>query len=154
MKKTKILLLDGNADEASVFLRDFSSFHVKAYATLEAAVSCLETESVDAIVSDLNVGLLPPDEFFKKLSFADVPVVIFSEQKDMELVERLVSGGYADDYIEKGTQKSRVTSAINIAIARSRSRSQQKRMSVGTSIYSPNFDKIKEYLEAGSVVYG
>lgn len=139
--RTHILVVEDNEGDARLLREDLSQddlghFEITWVKTLADALKAIETDTVDAVLLDLNL----PDSFGLETLrvlrglHPELPVVILSGVADENLAIDAVTEG-AQDYLIKGKSDPDILSrAIIYAIERSRMMDQLKSMAISDEL--------------------
>jgi len=122
----RILYVDdepGLLEIARIFLEQNGNFNVTTIASAPEAISLLENDEVDAIISDYQMPGMDGIAFLKVVRerFGDIPFILFTGRGREEIVIKAIDGG-ADFYLQKGgapkAQFAELEHKVRQAIAR------------------------------------
>jgi PAS domain S-box-containing protein len=128
----RILHVDDNPDiteVTSVFLEDINDcFEVTTETTVVEALSTLEEQSVDCIISDYQMPTTDGLEFLQivREKYPDLPFILFTGQGSEEIASEAIAAGVTD-YMQKGggsDQYEVLSNRVQNAVERYRTQQQ------------------------------
>ncbi|MDR0968889.1 MAG: response regulator [Holosporaceae bacterium] len=129
-RPAKILVVDGGESSRNLLKRRLSvqGHEVLVIGNLEHALRVLSTNSIDVIFLNMYIDDEPSVDFLISLKenerYRNIPVIMISEDNDVELVVKCIEAG-AEDYLVKPLNQTLLKARLSNCIARKESHDKE-----------------------------